>query len=464
MPDSTLSVSSEALSSDDALPPLYFLIVFWGAEFRELFCELTIASLLSPNNLPALENKRDARFLICTSVDDWEELQRDRLFQRMTEYITPEFIDIGDRYFYWKYHKMGRGHRLLTTATFEARAAAVNINPDTVVPDGSVTTVQRLLHEGKDLVLCQAVRFETEGVMADIEAGGMISDDGVINVPMRKAAEIGVRNFHSETLAGNWDSWNFGTLHKQHTVDHFPICCYFEVPGEDGVVMFGHNWAPFLMNYRSLDEHKAESFDYWTIDGVYAFENFGHAKVGEAVHVVTDSDELFPLGLTPRDEMAVKYEWRWWKGRGWFGRWNKGYMLNQVLFVKWMDKFRYDIYPIFARWHGCDVNDRWAPVERRAERIIAEYTRRNLDARQALRKAQKQGDTSALKAALEPFTPDRGLRFLWYLVWFWNGVPEHRDREDGAGRERLPESRVRLLKSRMNVGIGARYFPPKSQS
>ena len=416
--------------------PVYLIIVMWGKQFRRLFCDLTVASLLAPGNAPAIENKKDSRLLICTSREDWHALHKDARFIELSKLVKPQFVDIGDRYVYWKYHKMGRGHKLLTEMTHQAGAIGIHLNPDSLYPDGCIETAQDMVKKGKNLVLCQGVRFEMEGVMSDIEANGHRKPDGSIVVSMREATAIGVRNLHSETRAGNFDSANFGQLHIQHAKSHFPVCCYFEVPGEDGIVMHGHNWSPFIMNYAAMKEHDASSFDYWTIDGSYAFDNFSHHDVGGQVHIVRDSDELFLLGMTPRDEMAVAYEWRWWKDNRFLGEWSKGYLLNQVLFTPWMDVFRQAIYPLSARWHGKNINESWNDIDARADRIIREYTRADMKVGKSPRIDAKSKPARDNKASAASHDSDlsgiaRALRHFWYLAVFWRGIPDYTTGEDG---------------------------------
>ena len=360
------------------LPGFYLLCVLWGRDFARMFADITVSSLLSPNNIPAIHNKEESRLVICATPEDWAYLDPLPIFAELRLHMRAHFLDIGDRYFYNKYHKMAFGHRQCTDFAFKQKKIAIHINPDTLVPDGSIAAVQRLADDGVNLVLCPAVRFNQDGIMAELTERGVVTPNRPIVLPMREAVDIGIRHMHIETRAGNWDADNFGQLHPQHMVDHFPICCYLKVPSENGIVMCGHNWAPFMMNYASLKEHRAKSLEYWTIDGSYAFENFAEQELGTQIHVVRDSDELFLLGMTPANEMNFVPQPRWWKRAPVVGAWNKGYELNGVIHVKWMDDFRRKIYPLFARWHVADLNSKWAETERRAAAIVAEYAGESL--------------------------------------------------------------------------------------
>ena len=58
------------------------------------------------------------------------------------------------------------------------------------------------------------------------------------------------------------------------------------------------SWAPLLLDYGAVGDHDTSTFDQWTLDGDYLFNNSGNMK---KIHVVQDSDEIFlaswgPLG------------------------------------------------------------------------------------------------------------------------------------------------------------------------
>ena len=74
------------------LRPFYFTVVFWGEEHRAYFTDLLLASLLSPNNIPALNKHRKSKFLIVTTKQDWSQLQSHSLFLQLREYIEPVFF------------------------------------------------------------------------------------------------------------------------------------------------------------------------------------------------------------------------------------------------------------------------------------------------------------------------------------------------------------------------------------
>ncbi len=362
------------------LPPVYFLVTYWGEQFAEFLCRFTFPSLLAPGNIPSLAHRERCKFLICSPAADWQALQHKPSFQRLREHIEVVFVQNEEAHAgEHKYVRMSRGHALLTQKCFEDGAIAININPDSIYPDGSIAEAQRLAKAGAYVVLCTAIRFEMEGVEAELVARGLLRPGQSLALPKREAVEIGLRHLHSESRAANWAARNFGRLNPAHGRRHFLTCCFWEVPGEDGVIIITHNWAPFMINYTRLKQHDVSTLDGRALDGNYIFENFSDDGIGTQIHVVEDSDSLFMLGLTPRDEMAPPNDYRWWRSWPVIGRWSRGYILNRTVFDPGIDRLRRKIYLLPVRWHSRDLTPGRKPVESQVNRLLERYVSADLE-------------------------------------------------------------------------------------
>lgn len=361
------------------LPPFYFLLTFWGDEFRDYLCRLTFPSLLAPGNIPALEDKSRARFLIATTHYDWERLLQEPIFQLLKQHITVEFLsndEEEDNFPLHKYVRMSRGHAMLADRCFRDGAIAININPDSVYPDGCVASAQRFAEAGTDVILCVAVRFEMEGVERELRDREYIKNGRPLTLPMREAVAIGLRNFHSETRASRWGASNFGRLNLAHRRYHFLTCCYWDVQGEDGCCIVTHNWAPFMVNYAVLGGHDTSALDGRALDGDYIFENF--PRYTNAIRVIADSDDIFLLGLTPRAEMMPPRDLIWWRNLPVVREWGMGAVLNRTVFDPGVDQYRRRLYRSWVRFHSYDINERWNPLEAEVKRLIDEYATEDL--------------------------------------------------------------------------------------
>ncbi len=375
-------MASDTQDQGPSAPPFYFLVTFWGRKYRDWFLKFTVASLLAPGNAPALDDLPRARFLIATTREDWDALFENPNFRQLAALVKPELLEFPpESAALHKYFRMSLGHKMLTQACFHARAVGINLNPDTLVPDGCLAEAQRIVKGGCKVVMCTAVRFDLDAIEAELRVRGRLADDRPAVVSRREAVEIGLRNFHSETRAGNWDAAHFGELGAMHGKNHYPICCYWQVPQARGVYILTHNWAPFAINYARFERHNTETFAQWTLDGDYIFANLGEAaEIGRDVHVVTDSDSIFLLGMTPADDERCPAPFYWWKSLPVLGRWAKGFLLNRVVYdYRGVDPLRRRIYPLGARWHQGDLDEAWAPVLRRAGAIVRDYLERDLD-------------------------------------------------------------------------------------
>lgn len=362
--------------------PVHFLVTFWGRKYRDWFLRFTVASLLAPGNAPALQERRAMRLAIATTQADWEALTADANFRALARIVEPVLHAFpADSDGMQKYHRMSLGHRMLTQACFEAGAVGINLNPDTLVPDGCVAEALRIVDTGAKVVMCTAVRFDLDGIEAELAAQGRLAADRPLVVSRREAVDLGLRNLHTETQAGNWDAAHFGELGAMHGKNHYPICCYWEVPDKRGIYILTHNWAPFAIDYSRFERHATETFRQWTLDGDYIYANLGDAaEIGRDVHVVEDSDSLFLLGMTPADDERCPAPFYWWKAAPVLGNWAKGYLLNRVVHDKrGVDPLRRRMYPIGAKWHRDAIDDSWAPVLKRANGIVGDFLDRDLD-------------------------------------------------------------------------------------
>lgn len=366
------SINSEPLPHE-APRSFYFMLTFWGKEFRDFVCDFTIPSLLSAGNIPSLRSPKTAKFLIATTSEDWAALSQNNSFRRLKELISVEFLPNEDTIPpIHKYERMSRGHALLAESCFRDGATGINIASDSVFPDGCILEAQRLaIDEKKDVVLCAAIRFEMEGVLHDLQSLGLFGSDGVLTVPMKKAVTVGLSNLHSESKASDWSAANFGRLHPHHHRRYFLTSCFWRIPDENGLLLITHNWAPFVINYAILGHHDVRALDGRAIDGNYIFDNFPqHTK---AIHVVDDSDSLFLLGLTPKGEMVPPQKSMWWIQLGKFGEWTKGLILNRTVHDSYMDAYRKRLYSTFIYWHTAELNENWQPVKQKVKLLVRKY-------------------------------------------------------------------------------------------
>lgn len=264
------------------LAKTYIAITFWGESYRRDFLDYCLASLMAPDNIPAIANKADARLLIATRSDDWDAIQSDPIFISAKQHIAiehiPHEVPLNPPYDR-KMLLMSEGHKLLTQRMFEERACGVIVFPDFLFANGAIRRIEQLYAEGRKVAMCLCVRFANEGLLADVRRRCPAGQP--INLNARELAALAIKNMHSETARLDFDA---------AMSDRGGVSLFWTVtPGQD-VLFHACNWQPILIDYASLKTHDASTFDHWTIDGDYIAKNFADVR---DIYVVNDSTELF---------------------------------------------------------------------------------------------------------------------------------------------------------------------------
>ena len=363
MPVDVPSAGMSASSAGALDRPFYFFVVLWGERFRTYFLEYCVASLLSPGNIPALDTARRSKILIATRPEDWTAIAGSEIFRSLARYVEPVFIEIppcppGRS----GYQHMGVGHRLTCEMAHRDKAYAVLLTPDCMLSDGSVARLQKLARSGAELVLTAALRFGEEPFLGQLKDIGVLPDESRSNgaaplvITGRQMAVAAVNGLHSETLAYEWDAPGFLLVVP---------AAWWRVPDENGIVLHCLSWAPMLLDYGAIGDHDTSTFDQWTFDGDYLFNNSKNLK---NIHVVQDSDEIFLASWGPLAENAIRKRHIPLIGK----------LIAKVQFganykSAFFDPFKRRLFFLPVRWHGEPLSDTWRQVEDRAMRDLLRY-------------------------------------------------------------------------------------------
>jgi len=277
-----------------ALRPYYLMVTFWGEKYREYFYSLCLPCLLSPNNLPVLREVKGSKLIICTTKEDWDALKDRPLFEVLKTYVEPFFLEIdfpgpGEPI---QLH-MSKGHVLAARMTLEDKAFGGFLAPDLLVSDGMVAKVMGLAAKGERAILAPALRFAMEPVVENLKNSGFMQNDKPMNLESRWLASLGIQALHSEILRYDFESPYFG---------NYPIWCYWRVPNRDALVLHTVSWALLLGSYEDITDYTDNFLESSTIDGFYVYKNFFHLRKAGKMHLITDSDDLMFMSLTPESE------------------------------------------------------------------------------------------------------------------------------------------------------------------
>lgn len=354
-------MSSSLFMENPLLQPFYFTVVFWGEVHRRYFLDLLLASLLSPNNIPALNPARKSKFLIVTTREDWEALQLELLFLQMQRYVEPVWFEMAfphERES--KMLVMSQGHKQVTMLAFADLAYGVFVTPDLVLSDGSVAAMERLAEAGKKVVLSVAIRFAQETLLAEMEREGYLKPGQPLVLPARDLMRMALQHLHTETLRYEFDAPYFAEQ---------PISVYWQVPGGGGIIIYSFSWAPLLVDYSTLGDHDASTFDEWTMDGDYIHRNFPDPN---DVYVSRDSDELVLVSFTKEADLhfdlTVDPRRRWWNG---FAAPAKSQRIRDLRDSSIMDPLKRSILTQPVYLHSADITPVWHKWRTHADDIIA---------------------------------------------------------------------------------------------
>jgi hypothetical protein len=359
--EALMSIDAQsAISSPPALVrPFYFIVVLWGERFRKYFLDFCLASALSSGNIPSLQAARRSKFLIATRPEDWAAMRYTPMFRLLERYVEPVYIEIPPcPVGHSGYQHMSAGHRIACEMAYREKAYAVILTPDCMLSEGSIARLQVLAAGGTQLVLTAALRFGEEPFLAHLRDLGVLpgesrgKDGTPVAITGRQMVYAAVNGFHSETLAYEWDTPGIMAISP---------AAWWRVPGEDGIVLHSLSWAPLLLDYGAVGDHDTSTFDQWTLDGDYLFNNTQSIK---QIHVVQDSDELFLASWGPLAERGIS------KTRFPFDRFLAGHFFKQSFYSGFFDPLKRKLFFLPVRWHSKPLNEKWTVAEQAAMREL----------------------------------------------------------------------------------------------
>jgi len=349
--------------------PIYFLMSLWGAKYRSYFVDYCLPSLLSPNNLKLLQATEGHKFLICTTEDDWRELQQHPIVVALACHAEPTFIAISspeDSSEAGKFRHMTSTHHLLTEIAHRDRALACQIMPDAMYSDGTIATILRHAATGAHAVLAVALRMAEEELFTELRGGGLVPPRSPpqqarpIVLRPRSVVGLAVRSLYYDNLSYDWDRDDFAC---------WPCFCLWRVPGRDEFLVHSAYFAYILLDFAAVERHNVHSFAVASIENSWLSDNFPDPA---RVRVLQDSDDAMVLSWTPQPKPVPARQRRRVLRIPVVSACWKGFRLRQMLTahiiagdVQKAHNFRYPI-----RWHAGSWDSAWQATEARAHRIM----------------------------------------------------------------------------------------------
>jgi hypothetical protein len=351
--------------------PFCFMSQFWGERYRDYFVNYAVPSLLAPNNLPLLRAEDGHCFLIATPREDWDEIEHLPIMDKLRGYTTPILIETpapADSSYVSVLKHQTFSLKRLFEAAYARRAYGCAVWPDTIMSDGFVASMQRWVEAGYHLVMQPTVRLAEEGVLADLRAMKLLSNDNrgsltaePIRVPPRVVADLSTRHLHPEVeimVEG----------HPLQPLD--PPYRIWRMPNRSGLILHVFFATPVLIDFASVPANHTECLDHGDWETHYVGQNFSHCG---ALYVVADSDESGILSITPMEVNRTPSSRTPRIGARWAPNFALLCNLRASIALYSRDRrnvVRRDMFRTSVRWHADDIDATWQREESHIAALI----------------------------------------------------------------------------------------------
>lgn len=268
-------------------PTIKILIAVWGESYIRRFEALSLSSILSPNNLPALAEHCDVEFVFLTRRSEFEHFAGLDLMTRIQEHASIRYEAIDDLIVPGLYTvtltlAFTRGMRIFGQAMTEMHF--MYWNADFVIGDGSLRHLRRCVAEGRHLVLAGSVRVISEEVEPALRR--RIGADGVLDASPRELMRHLYEHPHLMQVAK--------TVNQSFCWARHPNHLFWNVDGQTTIARF---FQIFMFCIRPTRVRL-------TMDGYCDYSFVPAFCPGEPIHVVQDSDDICLLELQGRWQEA----------------------------------------------------------------------------------------------------------------------------------------------------------------
>lgn len=336
--------------------PFYFTTVVWGEEFRNYFLEYCLPSLLSPKNIPSLDGQRPAKYLLATTIEDWEAMKATAIFAELEKYADPIFLELPPREDrpYW-YHAI-LGHKLCCNMAVSDKAYRILACPDTVFSDGAVKRFHEVALDGAEVVLSLTSPLtRTDLFIKTLGEIGLLPersarDTGIpIIMSPRQTVELAMHAMHGLSRVNEWDASYFCG---------YVATPWWRVPDELGAVISGPCWDLYLIDYNRA-KHDGSILDTRGFDGDYVMRATGNL---ETIYLVRDSDEFHVVSWASLPEPVLR------KHR--YGDFGKGVEFRKSAYGSGFNEMQRDLLFMPKYVHTRPLSKKWDAVEARALRTL----------------------------------------------------------------------------------------------
>lgn len=263
----------------------------WGRNYAELLAQYSLASQLSPNNLPRLGREHDVTYHIVTTVADYDWLRRQPSVTTLAHHCTivwdlmenhgyrPDTVpaDLDDR----KYPFLSLLQNLAFARSRDHDAIVFNY-ADFIWADGSLTNAVDMLKDDVDAVLSFCLPVDQTSGIAALDKSRAGKDD-VLNLPPRQLARLAIDHLHKEAQLRIWNAPQF-TRSPSYMI--WPV-------GSDGLIIRAYHQTILALKVKHGDPQFSAGIVRGSLDGYFSSIV---GRSGRVVHAA-DSDVVMAFSL-----------------------------------------------------------------------------------------------------------------------------------------------------------------------
>jgi hypothetical protein len=354
--------------------PFDFMVPFWGERYRDFFVDLSLPSLLAPNNLPLLRAEEDHRLLIATTPEDWRAIVHLPIMDRVRRHATPVWIEVSApitdaekgsaAHYAATIHHLHHCLKKLFQASSVRRGYGSLLLPDVIFSDFTVASLLNRARQGCELVLFPSLRETAEEVLDDLRRQGYLPAGARLSLTadaQRAMADLVTRHLHPEMLP--YDQA------RSVPLSVMPFL-YWRVRGDRGLIMHTFVMMPALLDFAAVPEGHAEHLDRGDIEKDYVGENFARC---DRIHVVQDSDEFTTMSLASRSSNWAPSRAESQPTFAWTSKLRRLSSIRESMRF-YVDASRdtvsRDLFRLPVRWHRDELDEVWFEDEHRIDRMI----------------------------------------------------------------------------------------------
>lgn len=275
-------------------------VAVWGESYASLFARFSLATLLSPNNIPKLARQAQITFHIFTTRRDRKALEADPGIVELSRYSTIEWEAIED-FGVTKAPEGPGGEKYPFLSALQNLAITRSLDHDVIVfnyadfiwADGSLTAAIDMLIEGGeklDAVFSFCIPVDRDSALPDLDQHRRLDAPQVIDLSPRAGAKVAIERLHREAKIRLWE--------ETPRFTNLPSYLIWRVK-DQGILLRAYHQSILAMRVRPDDEAYRRGILRGGLDSAFSAQLAERASCAFA----TDGDKIlvFSLYHTPVD-------------------------------------------------------------------------------------------------------------------------------------------------------------------